>query len=322
MKKVAKIIIEECIQPSKTDNILIVTDTIKKDLAKPIFEYCLKKNFNANLMIMLPTKADGQEPSFIVSKAISSANIVIAVTKWSISHTKAVVKAREKGAKIISMPAVEEGMLKRCIPIDYAKMSKLTKCLANLLTKAKKVYIISPAGTNLFLNIGGFEGNIWDGIAEEGKIINLPDGEANIGIKNADGILVIDGSIPPDQKSKWGIIGKIKNPIKLIVKDGKVVKIEGKKEAKILKKMLSEFDNSVYKLAELGIGTNPKAKLTGNVTEDEKILGTVHIALGDNTSFGGKNVSPLHLDGVILKPNLKLDRHTILEDGILEIGIK
>ena len=319
MKKIAKIIIEKCVQPSKTDGILVVTDTIKKYLAKPIFEYCVDNGFNANLIIMLPTEADGQEPSLIASKAILAADIVIAVTKWSITHTKSMVKAKEKGAKIISMPAVEEKMLKRCIPVNYTKMSKVIKRLAELLTKAKKVYITAPAGTELFLDVSGFQGNIWDGIAKKGKTINLPDGEAAIGIQNADGILVIDGSMPPDQKSKWGTIGKIKNPIKLTVKNGKVVKIEGKKEATILKKMLSDFNDSVYKLAELGIGTNPKAKLTGNVTEDEKILGTVHIALGDNTSFGGRNVSPLHLDGVILKPSLKLDGQNILGNGVLKL---
>lgn len=319
MKKIAKIIIEKCVQPSKTDGILVVTDTIKKYLAKPIFEYCVDNGFNANLIIMLPTEADGQEPSLIVSKAILTADIVIAVTKWSITHIKSMVKAKEKGAKIISMPAVEEKMLKRCIPVNYKKMSAFTKKIAKLLTKANKVDITSPAGTKLFLNIGCFKGSVWDGIAKKGKTVNLPDGEASIGIQKADGVLVIDGSIPPDQKSKWGTIGKIKNPIKLTVKNGKVIKIEGKKEAEILKKMLSDFDDSVYKLAELGIGTNPKAKLTGNVTEDEKILGTIHIALGDNTSFGGRNVSPLHLDGVILKPSLKLDGQNILENGILKM---
>lgn len=322
MKKIAKIIIEKCVNPSKKDSILIITDTVKKLLAESIFKYCIKKGLNANLIVMLPTKADGQEPSSVISKAILGSDIIIAVTKWSISHTKPILGAKEKGAKIISMPAVEESMLKKCISVDYSKMTTLTKRLATLLTKAKTAYITSPAGTDLFLDISNFQGNVWDGIAKKGKIVNLPDGEANVGIKDGNGILVIDGSMPPDQESKWGIIGKIKNPIKLTVSNGKVVKIEGKKEGQILKKMLSGFDSSVYQLAELGIGTNLKAKLTGNVTEDEKILGTVHIALGDNTSFGGKNVSSLHLDGIILKPTLKLDGQFILEDGILKVGIK
>ena len=40
-------------------------------------------------------------------------------------------------------------------------------------------------------------------------------------------------------------------------------------------------------LAELGIGTNDKASRPDNVLEAEKILGTIHLALGDNTGFGG-----------------------------------
>ena len=319
MEKIAEIIIEKCVKPSKTDNILVVTDTVKKHLAGPIFEYCVKKNLNANLIVMLPTEADGQEPSPAVARAILTADVVIAVTKWSISHTEPMVRAKGRGAKIISMPAPEEKILKKCIPVDYAKMSKLTRKLAELLTEAKTAKLTSPKGTNLFLNLEGFEGRVLDGIARKGRLINLPDGEACIGIKDASGVLVIDGSMPPDQPSKWGVIGKIKDPIKLKVENGKVVEIEGREEAKILESVLSEFDDSVYKLAELGIGTNSKASLSGNVTEDEKILGTVHIALGDDTSFGGTNSSPLHLDGVLLKPTLEFDGQFLLEDGILRV---
>jgi leucyl aminopeptidase (aminopeptidase T) len=319
MKKIAKIIIEQCVQPSKKDRILIVSDIVKKHLAEPIFNYCVIRNLNTNLIVMLPTEADGQEPDSIVSEAILTADVIIAITKWSISHTKPMVEIKKKGAKIVSMPAVKESMLKRCIPVDYIEMSKMTKNIADCLTESSEAKIVSENGTDLLLSIKGFKGQSLDGIAEKGKLINLPDGEAAVGISDANGFLVIDGSMPPDQKSKWGVIGKIKEPIELRIKNGKVVDISGKREACFLKKILSAFDESVYKLAELGIGTNPNARLSGNVTEDEKILGTLHIALGDDTSFGGNNSSPLHLDGVMLKPTLKLDGRIVLEDGILKV---
>jgi len=60
-------------------------------------------------------------------------------------------------------------------------------------------------------------------------------------------------------------------------------------------------------IAELGIGINPEAKLIGNVLEDEKVGGTVHIALGDNSCFGGDIIAGIHLDGIIKKPVLFLD---------------
>ena len=68
-------------------------------------------------------------------------------------------------------------------------------------------------------------------------------------------------------------------------------------------------------VAELGIGTNEKALLCGNTLEDEKVYGTVHIAFGTNTSFGGKNKADCHMDGIILKPTLYLDGKKIIADG-------
>ena len=69
-------------------------------------------------------------------------------------------------------------------------------------------------------------------------------------------------------------------------------------------------------VAELGIGTNEKALLCGNTLEDEKVYGTVHIAFGTNTSFGGLNKADCHLDGIILKPTLYLDDKLIIKEGV------
>ena len=49
--------------------------------------------------------------------------------------------------------------------------------------------------------------------------------------------------------------------------------------------------------------------------EDEKAWGTVHIAFGSNTSFGGTNKADCHMDGIILKPDLYLDEEKIMEKG-------
>jgi len=57
-------------------------------------------------------------------------------------------------------------------------------------------------------------------------------------------------------------------------------------------------------IAELGIGTNDKASRPDNVLEAEKILGTIHIALGDNSGFGGSVSAPFHEDYVFYQPTL------------------
>jgi len=72
-------------------------------------------------------------------------------------------------------------------------------------------------------------------------------------------------------------------------------------------------------IAELGIGTNDQAKITGLILEDEKVMGTVHIALGDNMSMGGTVSVQSHLDGLIKKPTVYLDGRVIMEKGNLLI---
>ena len=68
-------------------------------------------------------------------------------------------------------------------------------------------------------------------------------------------------------------------------------------------------------IAELGIGTNEAAKLCGIILEDEKLYGTVHIAFGTNTSFGGITKADCHLDGIILNPTLYLDDECVIRKG-------
>ena len=78
-------------------------------------------------------------------------------------------------------------------------------------------------------------------------------------------------------------------------------------------------DKNAFNIAELGIGTNPAAKITGHVLEDEKVRGTCHIALGNNVFYGAKINVPLHLDGIIKKPTIYLDSRMIMENGKLLI---
>ena len=106
----------------------------------------------------------------------------------------------------------------------------------------------------------------------------------------------------------------------MIVKDGYATNIIGNRQAKELKQTLDNINNkNAFNIAELGIGTNPKAIITGNILEDEKVLGTAHIAFGKNSSFGGKVDVPIHIDGVFNKPTIYVDKKLIIDDGKLKL---
>jgi aminopeptidase len=109
--------------------------------------------------------------------------------------------------------------------------------------------------------------------------------------------------------------------LQIEVKDGYATKITGGAIASKLNKMLDEVGKDARNIAEFGIGTNPSAKLSGVLLEDEKVMGTIHIALGNNKSMGGSVNVPIHLDGVVKKPTVYLDGKLLMKDGKLLVDI-
>ncbi|GAI14876.1 unnamed protein product, partial [marine sediment metagenome] len=139
-----------------------------------------------------------------------------------------------------------------------------------------------------------------------GNFSNLPAGEAYIApVENkSNGNIVVDGSFAP--------IGFLKNKVTLEIKNGQIVSLKGNQR---LNAVFKKYGKKERTLCEFGIGTNPKAKITGNVLEDEKVLGSIHIAFGHNLGFGGKNKAKIHLDGVIKKPSVWIDEQQIIKKG-------
>ena len=139
---------------------------------------------------------------------------------------------------------------------------------------------------------------------------NLPSGETYIAPieGTANGEIRIDGSIAG--------IGRVSHPIVLKLKDGRLIEAEGKDGEKLLE-LLGDGDGRY--LCELGIGTNPTARITGNVLEDEKKYGTCHIAFGTNSNFGGTISAGVHIDAVTTKPNVFIDGKLLVSNGDIHL---
>jgi leucyl aminopeptidase (aminopeptidase T) len=73
-------------------------------------------------------------------------------------------------------------------------------------------------------------------------------------------------------------------------------------------------------LAELGIGTNDRATLSGNVLEDCKLLGSVHVGFGASAAIGGTVQTAVHLDAVVIDASLWIDGRQILDGGRLMVA--
>jgi leucyl aminopeptidase (aminopeptidase T) len=121
-------------------------------------------------------------------------------------------------------------------------------------------------------------------------------------------VVVLNGPIPG--------LGMPDHRIALHVEAGRVQSIEGNgKVAERLRGMLATYPNA-DNFAEVGVGPNDGAGLNGRCEEEKKALGTMHVALGDNTSYGGTVSFGMHLDLVLYRPTLAIDACTVLEDGI------
>jgi leucyl aminopeptidase (aminopeptidase T) len=307
-KQALKAIFTGSVKLKANESCLIVTDTIKQSIGEDFFEFAKTISPNSKLIVIEPTAEHGAEPSDDVAREMLGYDVEFLITSKSLSHTQARRQASEKGARIASMPAVTEDMINRCCDIDYDELKSDSRKLHRILEAADIVRVKTELGTDIEFTVGknkwfGDNGGSFD---FPGAFGNLPEGEVSFAPFNCSGQYVVDVSFPE--------LGILKSPITFKVKNGFVYEIAGEKSEKIISR-LEAAGPKAYKIAELGIGLNPKAKVIGLILEDEKVLGTVHIALGNNMSYGQDNDVPLHLDGVISKPDILVDGRLIMRWG-------
>ncbi|MGM5481987.1 MAG: aminopeptidase [Nanobdellota archaeon] len=311
--KPEKIIVEKCLGLKKADSFLVVTDKKRYDIASKVYR-AGKYICESDLLEIPESEVNGSEPPFWCSDIMMNADAIALITTKSLTHTQARKNASENGARIVSMPGITTEIFNRAVDADYDKISGYTNLLADILDKGSTVRITTPAGTDLKMDISdrlayGRSAGIYN---KTGSFGNLPAGEAFLAPLEGktSGQLVVDAS--------FAGVGKLDEPIKLNVKDGFAELISKSEKTKQLREILESIkDKHAYNIAELGIGTNPNAKITGVTLEDEKVLGTCHIALGKSTGFGGFVDVPIHLDGVMYSPNIYVDEEMIISKGEL-----
>ncbi|MFH1316831.1 MAG: aminopeptidase [Candidatus Woesearchaeota archaeon] len=311
LDEAAHIAMGQCMGLKKKERVLIIYDEKTSEIAESLFLESRKISDKCRMIKISEGKQHGQEPDHDVADEMTKCDVLMLVTTKSLSHTKSRKKSCDKGVRVASMPGITKELMERAVNVDYIKMAERTEKIYECYKENSYVQIKTEKGTDIEMRLMERIRFTKPGIFHEiGDFGNLPAGEADIGPieGSANGTIVIDASMSG--------IGKLKNPIKLRVKEGVVVEIKGGSEAQELKKLLEDAsDKRAYNIAELGIGTNDKAKISGNVLEDEKVMGTAHVAVGNNVTYGGLCDVPLHLDGVFYKPTIIVDGKKIMQDG-------
>jgi len=259
----------------------------------------------------------GVEPTETMAQAMKKYHVILAINSFSITHTEAREAASKAGARVATMGGAIPEMFypDGSISVDYLEVEKETKLIAGFLTRASEARVLSNSGTDLTLILKNRKGREDTGInVRPGQWSNLPAGEAYIAPVEgtADGELVIEKGWFPN----------LREDMVITFKKGEVQEIRGGGNVnEMISRILGlgpqqKRNKERCNLAELGIGTNPKARRTDITIEAEKIKGTIHIGIGDNSHMGGKVVADYHQDFVVSKPDLSLDGKKIMDKGI------
>jgi aminopeptidase len=309
------IAIRDCMGAKAGERVLVITDEPLRTIGLALQRAARDLGHEVLLVDMLPRQSNGEEPPPEVADLMKRFDVVLCPTSKSLTHTDSRRAASAAGARVATLPGVTESIMVRCMNANYEEIAARTHRLCALLEKTRAVRVTAPAGTDIVMPIAGRHAHASSGLfREKGQSGNLPTGEAYLapleGLSN--GVVVVDGSMAG--------VGMVAQPLRIVVEGGYATAITGGPEAQKLVALLEPHGRDARTVAEFGIGTNDKAMLTGVILEDEKVMGTIHIAFGDNKSMGGTVRVASHLDGLIKHPTVWFDDDKIMEDGRLLVG--
>jgi len=307
MSDAASLAMKELFNISSNDQVLILNDIHSKTVAEAFRNACKKFGCHVESFEINEQNRLLKEPPELLLKMLIGSSIVLNIIKAYSEEIpfriKWIFKVEEiKKIKMGHMPGITDDMMLRSVNVDYNKMTATSDSLLATLQKADKIHITTEEGTNLILGVKDrpFTGEVGVGQRE---MINLPCGEVYCAPleTEADGIVVFNASI--------GDIGLLKTPLKVYMEKGRITKFDSEDKNLINEiTQLQNLDEDSMVIGELGIGVNPGAVITGNMLEDEKALGTAHIAFGNNEDFpgGGKNKSKIHRDYLFYRPTIEV----------------
>jgi len=311
LKKAAEIALRDCMSVKEGERVLIITDEPAREIGRALWEGAKELGAEAIFTEIMTPKSNGEEPPEPVAELMKLVDVILIPTSKSLSHTDSRREASKSGVRIATLPGITEDMMTRTLNADYKEIAKKSDILADIISKASNIRITSEKGTDINLAVEGREGHSDTGLNHNpGDFSNLPAGEAYVAPMEgkSEGTIVFDGSMAG--------VGILKDEvINVKVEDGYATEITGGVSGEKLYSIMEPFGKLAFNLAELGIGTHDKAIITGEVLEDEKVIGTVHIAFGDNKSMGGIIRVASHLDGVIMEPTVIVDGKTIMDKG-------
>ena len=307
----AKAIVENAAVVKPGEHVVILADTQSKPVAEHFVNSASAVTDSVDMLVIPLATGHGESPAIDSPEKVIRADVVLACTTFSLSHTQLRVDICRNGGRFLSLADYDLNMLHGGGTLaDYAGMVPLVQHVAKLLDSGNTLRLTTDAGTHITMSIEGRTANAAAAYCPApGDFGSPPDIEANIAPVEdlTEGLLVIDGSVPVPH------IGLIKEPIYVEIKQGQATRLSSGKQAETLQRIWNNYGHSSVRVAaELGIGLNPQAKLCGRMLEDEGVFGTAHIGFGANNTIGGTNFAPVHIDAVCLAAKVIVDGKPIV----------
>ncbi len=307
LRQPAQTAIEQCMGLRAHESCCIVTDDERMAIAEALDAVARETTDDVTLVRYPPGDQHGEEPPEPVAAAMAGADVVLAPTTKSLSHTDARTAANEAGARVATLPGITDGVFLMGMDADYEHIREECGRMLGQVADAEEIRVTSPQGTDITLRPGDREWQEDTGIVHEGgQMTNLPAGEVFVSPETADGTVVVDGTMMPHGQLEDG------HHVEFTVADGQVTDIADDGLREEVEDAAAEAGEAAFNLAELGIGTNVGVTdLVGSVLLDEKAGGTVHIAIGDDHGIGGGVHAPIHLDGILTEPTVYADGEVV-----------
>ena len=302
----ARTVVERCLAIKPGENVFVVCDPTRVEIAQSLHAAAIDARADAIYTVLPPRPERGTEPPPTVAASFAACDVFLAPCLPSLSHTKARKAASDAGARGATLPGVEQDMFARLMSAEFEQMARRSGAVAELLTHADDAHFTCPKGSDIFFELRGRSA-----IADAGDLTaraafgNLPCGECFVSPSGGSGTFV---------GTTIGHFGLELGEVRLAVENGRLTGVDAPGQRFV--DHLDAFGPDGRHLAELGVGTNDRAQLTGNLLEDEKILGTVHVAFGASAGIGGTVSVPVHEDVVVVDPTLTIGGTTVVENGV------
>jgi len=313
LEKALHSILQNCLKLERTESLQILCDPEFQRLAQHFYQVAIQITPSVFVTQVPKEVFIGYSPEVLIH-FLTGADVELILTSSDIHNIAPYQKALAKGVRIAYLPKIAEETLIRVMAARHQKISNRSEKLAEIFSIGKKALVTNVDGTHLTFSLFREQGIVETGLLHKrGTFSVLPGGRAQVRPNpgTCEGEVVINGALEG--------VGLLQAPVILKIKKGFITKIYGGKEAQIFRHYLNSFKKNMRCIVRLGVGTNHRAKLCGNLLADERVLGTFHLGIGDLATATSTTLTPFYCRGVLLKPNLVIDGRQILQNGKFSI---